>query len=136
MSTVNFELFPSQAVTASVVGATIDVSGIKEMEVFPRITAGSGTLSALSLYLEGSDDGGTTFYELVADTVLKNTGLAADPTVNSAKRNIITETAIVTSETKWTAQYTRFPDKVRVRIIITPTAAPSETVGVKAVGKT
>lgn len=135
MSAVNFELLASAAQTASFVGGAIDVAGIKEMEVFVELTAGSGTLTEFTLFLEGSSDDGTTWFELVADNVLKNTGTAADPTVTSAKRNIITEGGIVTTLTKWIAQYTRFPDKIRVRVIITPTASPSETFSVKAVGK-
>lgn len=136
MSKINLELLPLQAYTVSGVGAAIDVQGYQEMVVTVHVTTGSGTLSAFSVYLEGSDDDGTTWYELEVDTVVKASGAAADVTPSVQKRNIVTESAIVTADTKWSAQYRNFPDKVRARWIITPTAAPSETFGVKAVART
>lgn len=136
MSAVNLELLPLQAYTVGAAGGAIDVAGLKELWVTVRLTTGSGTLGNFSVYLEGTDDEGTTWYELVADTVLKNNGAADDPTTNVDKRNIVdNETTIITTETKWTAQYTRFPDKVRARWILSGGASPSETFGVKAVGK-
>ena len=139
MSAVNFEILPLAAQTASMAGGWVDVAGLKEMDVFVRVTTGSGTLSKFSVFLEGTDDDGTTSYELLADTSFKNSSGATpadEPTpISTNKRNVVGEAAIVTTETKWTAQYTRFPDKIRARVIITPTAAPSETLSVKAVGK-
>jgi hypothetical protein len=139
MSSVNFELLASAAQTASMVGGIINTAGIKEMEIFVDLTAGSGTLSKFSVFLEGTSDDGTTWFELLYDTSVKNSSGAVpadEPTVTTNKRNIVGESAIVTVATKWTAQYTRFPDNVRVRVIITPTATPSETFSVKGVGKT
>ncbi len=133
--TERIELLASAAQTTSGNGASIDIPGYRELLVTVNLTAGSGTLSAFSVYLEASDDGGSTWYELVAETVLKNTATAGDPTVNSAKRNIVTETAIVSSATKWTAVYRTFGEKVRARWLITPTSTPSETFAVKAIGK-
>lgn len=134
VSSTSITLLASAAQTASANGATVDVSGIKELTVYVNVTAGSGTLSAFSVYLESSDDGGTTWYEILADEILKTTGTAAEPTPTIQKRNIVTEAAIVTSA-KYAATFTNFGNKVRVHWLITPTSAPSETFSVKAVGK-
>ncbi len=141
MGSVYIVLLAPGAQVASANGGWIDVSDSKELLVALRLTAGSGTLSHFSVYLEGTDDDGVTSYELLADTVFKNTLVssptAAEPTsLRTNKRNIVDdETAIITINSRWTATYTKFGKKVRVRWIITPTAAPSETFGVRAVGK-
>lgn len=139
----NITLLASAAQTASANGAAVDVSGLRELTVYVNLTAGSGTLTAFSVYLESSDDGGTTWYELLADTVFKNALVsaptAADPTaIRTDKRNIVdgaVETAIITVNSHWTATYSKFGNKIRARWIITPTSSPSETFSVKAVGK-
>ena len=128
------ELLASAAQTASANGAAVDVSGHKELLVMVNVTAGSGTLTAFSVFLESSDDGGATWYEILADTVLKSTGAAAEPTPTLQKRNIVTETAIVASA-KYAATYTKFGEKVRPRWLITPTSSPSETFEINAIGK-
>jgi hypothetical protein len=142
MSSQQYTLLASAAQTASGNGAWIDVDGAKELQVLVDLTAGSGTLSAFSLYLESSDDGVASF-EILADTVFKNT-LVSSPTVaeptaiRTDKRNIIdgaVETAIIVIPTRWTATYRVFGKKVRARWIITPTSSPSETFEVTAVGK-
>ena len=51
-------LLESAAQTASGNGASIPVAGISELAVFVRVTAGSGTLTAFSVWIEGSSDAG------------------------------------------------------------------------------
>jgi len=131
-----FEIQPSMAQTASAAGDAIDVSGFSELLVFLHLTAGSGTLSALDIYLESSDDGGATWYEICADTIFQSTGAdGASPAATANARNLLRSTSIVTADTKVAAKYTVFGQKVRGRWLITPTSSPSETFGIKAVGK-
>lgn len=125
MSFKKFELAPSQARTAS--GATdwFVAETITMAMVGIDITAASGTI-AFDLWLEGTDDDGTTSYELVADQVLQTNGAAASATVNTNVRDIV-DNKTTTAAAKFSAIYKHLPTgKVRLAWLLTGTT-PSVT---------
>lgn len=131
-SSTPITLLASAAQTASANGASIDVSGIKELTVFVNVTAQSGTFTAFRVYLESSDDQGVTWYELAADVVLVN-GAAAPGAGTANQRDLVNKTTTVSVE-KYTGTYTKFGSKVRAIWVLTGTT-PSVTFSVKAIGK-
>jgi len=139
-SSVQIDLLPLAAQTASGAGPTTDVSGIKELAVFAHVTTGSGSLSGghFALWMESSDDGGVTWYDIAPDYRIVDNDTYTDPVpVLGVVRNIIPDTTtIITADSKWTAVYTRFGNKVRPRWILSGGSSPSETFSVKGVGKT
>jgi hypothetical protein len=122
------------AQTGSANGATMDVSGAEELLVFLHRTTASGTITAFSVFVETSDDGGSTWSELCADSLVTTTGAAADVTATKDKRNLVTETTLTSTDLKALARYSNFGSKVRVRWLLTGTT-PSETFGVNAIIK-
>lgn len=132
MSATQFDLLASAAQTASATGASVDVAGLREMAVFVNVTASSGTFTVFRVYLEASDDGGTTWYELAADDVIEN-GIAAPGAGSANQRDIVNKTTTVAAS-KFTATYSAFGNKVRPRWVLTG-STPSVTFSVKAVGK-
>jgi len=102
------------------------------MAVEVDITAGSGT-PTLTLWMEGSVDGGTTWFRLLAD--LLNTDINGTITdVATARSNIVNGSTVTTAD-RYSAVYKHLPcDRVRTRWTITG-GTPSRTfavyVGVK-----
>lgn len=134
MTSTPITLLEAGAQTGSANGATMDVPGAEELIVFLHRTTASGTITAFSVWLESSDDGGTTWYELCSDSLVTTSAAAADVTATKDKRNYVTETTLTSTDLKTAARYTNFGSKVRVRWILTGTT-PSETFGVKGVMK-
>ena len=131
-SAVNFDLLASAAQVASGNGASLDVSGLKELSVFIDATATSGTVTEWRAWLESSNDGGVSWFETFADSVLKG-GETAPGGASNPQRDIVNESSGQASQ-KYVAKYTNFGNKVRARWTLVGTT-PSQTFSAKVVGK-
>lgn len=108
-------------------GIDIDVQTGTMMHVEVDITAGSGT-PTLTLWMEGSVDGGATWFRLVAD--LLNTDIAGAITDVVTPRSNIVNASAATSVDRYSAVYKHLPcDKVRPRWTMTG-GTPSRTFAV------
>jgi hypothetical protein len=133
MSATRQEIFASQAVTTSGNTTPVDAATLTMLMIGVDITAGSGTV-VLDVFLEVSDDGGTTWYECPADQVLLSSGLAGENTVVTDHRSIV-DNKTTTAAAKYLAVYKHLPgDVFRVRWILTGTT-PSVTMSISFVGK-
>ena len=92
------EVVPNAAYTVSGSSQPVQVNTASMLAVMLNITALSGT-PAFDCWLEASDDGGTTWYEVPADQVLKHAGVAAENTV------VINHRSVVDNHTSGTAKY-------------------------------
>jgi len=130
------ELVTSAAFTASGNSAKFAVATATQLVVGVDITAASGTTPLLDLWLQVSDDGGTTWYDMPADWALKGNNAAGQgsltPSSGSGIRDIV-EAANATST--WLGVYKQVAsDWVRVKWIISGTT-PSFTFSVSMVAK-
>ena len=106
--------------TASGHGADHDVSQYDSALVTVNVT-GTNALSDLTCWLEGSDDGGATWYELPADQAFTNSGGGTDPTVTTDDRDVIDG---MNGTAKATAVYRHLAtDKIRLGWSLTGTSA-------------
>ena len=134
MPAVRLELLPLGAQTASGSGGWQAVPNASMATVFVNVTANSGT-PTLTVFLEGSDDGGTTAYPLIADFGVETitTGDPDGVAVTTARTAIVNN--ITTTNQKCQATYKHLAtDFVRARWLIGGTT-PSYTFTVKLVGK-
>lgn len=133
MSIQRFELHPMGAEIATGQGAAIDVKDLKEMAVLFDLTAISGASAEITPWLQGSQDGGSTWFDIVHDAAkLSGAGKAEPSGVASGNRNLGVSIAAVV---KAYARYIVFPDQVRAAWVIAGTT-PSITFGLYIVGKT
>ncbi len=86
-------LVPSATRVSNGAGSPFVVSTATMMFVALEITAEN--LTGFTCWLQGSDDGGTTWYDLVADHVLDHTGIEIGGTVLTLERDICDDTGIV-----------------------------------------
>jgi hypothetical protein len=130
MSKTRFELLASAAQTATAQGGGVSVSGIKSMALCVDVTNVSGSLS--SIYLQGSSDGGTTWFDLLCETYVYTTS-GTVVTSGTFRRDVVT--AITTGVVvKAAATYRIFPDYVRVAFVIAG-SGPTSTFSVKGIGE-
>ena len=86
------------------------------------VTAAAGT-PVFDLWLQGSDDFGTTWYDLVADVALLTANDAAGGTVRTGVRDVI-DNKTTTTAVQAVAIYKNLPtDKVRLKWILTGASA-------------
>ncbi|HOC18440.1 MAG TPA: hypothetical protein PKK95_09240 [Vicinamibacterales bacterium] len=129
-----FALLASQAQTASANSSAVQVATITQAVVGIDITAGSGTVSDFDLWLEVSDDGGTSWYPLAPDVVIVDSTRAATWNVDADHAYIVDSKASTTAE-KYLAVFKQVPaDYVRLRWTLTGTT-PSLTFSADMVGK-
>lgn len=127
-----FQLIAPAAQTATGQGGGVAVAGITEMLVVVNVTAVSGTTPTLSVYLQSSSDGGTTWYDLPHGGSLILSSVAQQGAVEpSGNRNIISG---ATGTLKAAARYVVFGQYVRAAWAIGGTT-PSFTFEVDAIGK-
>jgi len=121
-----FELAASAARTATGNSAAFEINTTRLM-LGVDVTAASGTSPQLDLWLQGSDDGGTTWYDLVCDQVLKTAGSAAvSGTVALNVRDVV-DAKVSTAAESFMGLYSDLAtDTVRVRWVISG-ATPSFT---------
>lgn len=147
MSKTRFEILASAAQTAVAQGSGIAVSGIKNLLVMVDVTVCS---ASLSVWMQGSSDGGTTWADIPFDWCLENAvtthteGRHFWPGVNSTSttgnnnvafegtRNMIDRASSATRRVM--AKYTTFGDYVRAAWNVSGSGATS-TFSVKGIGE-
>jgi len=130
MSKTRFELQAAGAQTATGQGGGNAVAGIKSLALCVDVTNCSGSLS--SVYLQGSSDGGTTWYDLLCETYVYTTS-GTVVTSGTFRRDVVT--AITTGViVKAAATYRIFPDYVRAAWVIAG-SGPTSTFSVKGIGE-
>lgn len=131
-SSQRFEMHASAAEVATGNSAWFSVPTLSMLAMGVDLTAISGAGATLSVWLQGSDDGGTTAYDIASDQRFESSTAATDITAALDKRNIVdAETAVA----KWMAIYKELPtDTVRLAWVISGTT-PSITFSASAVGK-
>lgn len=145
MSVSKFELKALAATGSSGQGGGVSVSGIDELLVSVVVTATTGTTPLLSVFLQSTDDGGTTWYDLPYDLALitadtthtegdhrSPNAAAASGSAKIGARNILDNENTVR---RAIAKYTNFGEQVRAAWVISGTS-PSFTFEVNAQGKT
>lgn len=141
MSKTRFEIQASAAQVATGNGGGIPVAGIKAMAVYADVTNASGTLT---IFLQSSVDGGTTWFDLMHDGSLALAATAAEgththPAISSGSgtntgggRNIASS---ITATGKFYAKYAAaIGDMVRAAWVISG-GSPTFTFSVKAIGE-
>jgi len=126
------ELIPSGPLTADGFSAPVSIATLTMVAVGVDITAILGTTPTLSLWLQVSDDGGTTYYDFPYDLRLKLSTAATDQTATTNKRNIIDA---ATAIEKTLAIYKHMPaTTIRLAYDLGGTS-PSFTLSASLVGK-
>lgn len=134
------ELLASTQISSSSNSQSFQLSTAVFMSVGVDITAVSGTTPQLDLWLECSDDGGTTYYEVPAARVLKSTRSASAAPVAAANSVTINARDIVDAYTtaaaaRFWADYPELPsDYCRLAWTVSGTT-PLFTLSVSAVTK-
>ncbi len=119
----------SSAKVAPGSGPIIDVGNLRQAFVLVSVTAGSGTVNPFRVWVEGSIDG-TIFAEIACDLVLKAGAAAPGAAATVPQRDIVNETAVVTSAI-YSATCSTSARHIRARWDVTGTT-PSETFSVVA----
>lgn len=133
MSATRSELVASSAFTASGVSASLSVPTANHLFVGVDITASSGT-PVLDLWLQGSDDGGTTWYDVPFDLALQTSTTATENTTRTNDRSII-DNRTSTSAAQFLGIYKSLAaDKIRLKWIISG-SSPSFTFSASVVAK-
>lgn len=131
MSSTRLELLAAAAQTATGQGGGISVSGLRELALVVDVTVVSASLTAL--YLQSSSDGGTTWFDLLAESFVTTTSSGTATTSSTWARNIISNQT-TGAVMKCLAQYKTFGDYVRAAWVIAG-SGPSCTFSVKGIGK-
>jgi hypothetical protein len=122
----------SGAQVAAGQGSLTEVGGYRFITVLVNVTAGSGTVNPFEVWIEGSVDNGTNWYQLACQNVMK-AGATAPGTAAASQRDIVNEVAVVTSA-KYVATCEVYVSQVRAAWNISG-STPSETFSVTAVVK-
>lgn len=101
-----------------------------------KITAFSGTTPTLAFFLQVSDDGGDTWYDLPYDQRVESSSSGADPTVSINKRNIANQETLTAAPYYYLAVYKHLPARdVRGKWFIGGSGSPTVTFKAALVGK-
>lgn len=132
-ATPPFSILALAAQTATAQGGGIAVAGITELTVMVQCTAVAGTNPQITVYLQTSRDGGTTWFDALhegSETLTAGAGtITTEPPFT---RNIINGLGATFSAT---ARYRVFGTYVRLAWVISGTGSPSFTIQADAVGK-
>jgi hypothetical protein len=121
MAADNFEIVPPGSQSASAASPWFTVDTATMLMVGVDITVGV-SVTRFDAWLEGSDDGGTTAYEIPADLTLVSDASAAGQTPAANARNIINNHT-GTGAKKAIGIYKHLPtDRVRLRWILNGTS--------------
>lgn len=124
------DLHAKATISASGQGGAKAVAGVKELLVLVDVTD-LVTTPTLTVYLQSSSDGGTTWFDVPHRGAKLLTATAAEPAAEiEGDRNIVDATTAVA---KWAARYTEFGDLVRLAFIFS--GAGSFDLAAKAIGK-
>jgi hypothetical protein len=134
MSSTRQEILASAAQTATAQGSGIAVGNLKELGLAVEVTNVSASLSAV--YLQGSSDGGTTWYDLLCDSFVNLTSGASTGTTGSYARNVVADltTGAVQKAFASYGKTTAFGDFVRLAWVIAG-SGPSCTFSARIIGK-
>lgn len=132
MAATRQEILSSQVVNANGVSASQSVKTVTMLMLLLDVTAKTGTTPTLDMWLQGSDDGGTTWADLAADQVTKSADAAAENATSINKRDmeLADETGQVTAIYKHLAT-----DTIRLKWKLGGSASPSYTLSVSYIGK-
>lgn len=134
MSARTVTLLDAATWTATAQGSPIPVPTVSMADVVVKIGTVSGTFTAFALFLEGSADGGTTWYEIPNDVNLAKAGAAAQNTAGTVERDIVNDTT-PTSGDIHVGHYKHLPAPlVRISGFITG-STPSAVITAILVGK-
>jgi hypothetical protein len=117
------------AVTVSGSGQTpaFNISDVKQGAITLNITAVAGTTPVMTVWLQESDDGGTTWYDTYADVVQKNSTTGVEDAAATNKRNICSSATVAA---QYRAAYSNLnSDYYRLKYELTGTG-PQFTVNV------
>lgn len=128
-----FELHQSGTENATGQSGKATIPTFSQLLVGVDITAASGAPRQIDLWLQVSDDGGTTWYDQPYDQQMITSAAAADVTADLNKRNIVN--AHTTTAIQTVAVYKAIPsDTIRLAWVISGTV-PVWTFSSSAVGK-
>jgi hypothetical protein len=131
MSKTRFDILASAAQTATAQGGGISVSGIKAMALCVDVTSVSGSVT---VYAQSSSDGGTTWFDLLAESVIHLTSGVAGGTTGTWLRNVTPANLGTGNISKCLATYRAFGDYIRAAWVISGSGA-SSTFSVKGIGE-
>jgi hypothetical protein len=131
MSKTRFDILAAAAQSATGQGGGISVSGIKSMALAIDVTCSTGTLTGI--YLQGSSDGGTTWFDMLAATSSWLTSGAGSGTTGSNIKVLAANLQTGNVAKIW-ATYSIMGDYIRAAWGISG-AAPSVTIGMKGIGE-
>lgn len=131
MSKTRFSILASAIQTATAQGGAISVGGIKNLWCAVDVTSVSGSLTAV--YLQGSSDGGTSWFDLLAESYAYLTSSGTGGTSGTYSRNFVYNLTTGTVQ-KAAAVYRAFPDNIRAAFVIAG-SGPSCTFSLTGVGE-
>lgn len=148
MSATQFDVQVSQAQTASGNGGNISVGGFGELAITVSVTTATGTTTPLlSVFMQSSDDGGVTWYDLPYEMALISASTthtegdhrvpdiaAASGSAKIGARNILDQFVPASAPAKAFAVYRTFGALVRAAWVMSG-ASLSYTFGIKCTAK-
>ena len=140
MAKARFEISPSAAWGLGTwVTGLFTLNFQTQLVVLLDVTAFSGTLPTLDAWLQGSDDGGTTWSSIPCDLSLTTASpeTAANVAAVAASRNLTGATGTAISVIRqYTGVYQFFPfDTFRLKLMVGGSATPTVTFSASVVAK-
>jgi hypothetical protein len=133
MSSTRLAILASASQSATAQSSAIAVGNLKELAVCVQATVVTGSLHAL--WMQGSSDGGTTWFDILAESIVNLTSGSVSGTTGTWIRNIITGAMTTGQVMKAYGTYKTFGDYVRAAWVITAAANPTVTLQIDGVGK-
>ena len=112
-------------------GGGIPVSGVKSLALCVDVTVVSGSLT---VYMQGSSDGGTTWFDMLAESICNLTTGVASGTTGTWIRNLTPTNLGTGNVSKTMATYRIFSDYIRAAWVISGSGAASNF-SVKGIGE-
>lgn len=124
---------PGTIITASGgPGSGVPVPTLSQLMIGINCTAVTGTTPVLTMWLVGSADGGTTFFDIPTDRIMNSSTAAANPSTFLDRRNIMDGVA---SPIKMIAIFQTLPADIIGLQYVVSGSSPQFTLGAWAVGK-
>ncbi len=128
------ELIPSLVATTDDSSDKLAIPNLTMIAIAAEITAEGGTAPTLTLFLQASDDGGISWYDIPHDFQLKTSTSGVDQTATPNKRNIFDVEVDATAKAVAIYKHMPFRD-VRLHYIIGGSGSPTKTFSAFLVGK-
>ena len=133
MSKTRIAILASGTQSATAQSSGITVSGIKSLLLCVQATVVTGSLHGV--WMQSSSDGGTTWFDLLADSYVNLTSGSVAGTSGTYSRNV-TPAAMTTGQIiKAAAVYRVMGDYIRAAWVITAAANPTVTMQIDAIGE-